>query len=102
MGLIYLFTSFTELTKWQYSEPSVMRVWIELSRILFVPLPAKTNVRSQLRTVRSHPYTLESGLSVVFKSRAFAVRHKTLKRGPFRKSSLTEWRSLLQKSLSFK
>jgi len=54
--------------------------------VLLVYLPiSKTTANPQLRTVRSHPFTIERRISAVHTSRVLAVRHKTHSRGPFKK-----------------
>jgi hypothetical protein len=61
-------------------------------------LRGKTIASPELRTVRSHPYTLEWRLSTVHNSRVLAVRHKSHSRGSFKKHLVKYGRSLLQKS----
>jgi hypothetical protein len=64
-------------------------------------LSGKTIASPQLRAVRSHPYTSEWQLSTVVTSQVLAVRHETHDRGPFKKTSLRDKRTQLQKSLRF-
>ena len=67
-------------------------------RCLHNYLRGKTIASPQLRAVRSHPYTLKWRLNAVHKSRVLEVRHKTHRRGPFKKHLVKCGMSLLQKS----